>query len=138
MNTKYILGFAFDKARNNVVLIEKQKPNWQKGLLNGIGGKVEPGELDVMAMVREFGEETGLNTNADDWELICEMYGDGWMVVVFGMCNNRISECRTMEVEEVKIFHVADVPFAKCVANLTWLIPMAMSDENTFASIKYH
>jgi hypothetical protein len=26
-----------------VVLIEKQKPDWQKGCLNAVGGKVEDG-----------------------------------------------------------------------------------------------
>jgi 8-oxo-dGTP pyrophosphatase MutT (NUDIX family) len=27
-----------------VLLIEKQKPAWQRGKLNGVGGKIEPGE----------------------------------------------------------------------------------------------
>ena len=30
------------------------------GLYNGVGGKIEPGELPLMSMIREFTEETGL------------------------------------------------------------------------------
>jgi 8-oxo-dGTP diphosphatase len=56
---KYVLGFAFDKS-DNVILVRKQKPKWQKGLLNGVGGKIEIGETSSDAMFREFREETGL------------------------------------------------------------------------------
>lgn len=56
--TVYTCAFAFHK--NNVLLIRKAKPDWQAGLLNGIGGKVEDGESIFQATVREFKEETGL------------------------------------------------------------------------------
>src|SRR5690349_13991679 len=39
----YALGFLFD-GTGRVVLIRKRRPAWQAGLLNGVGGKVEPGE----------------------------------------------------------------------------------------------
>ena len=42
-----------------VLLIEKTRPNWQKGKLNGIGGHIEPGETPQQAAKREFDEETG-------------------------------------------------------------------------------
>ena len=39
--TEYVVGFAFDKKRENVALIQKNRPPWQKGKLNGIGGHIE-------------------------------------------------------------------------------------------------
>ena len=48
----YVLGFAFNKNFREVLLILKNKPQWQKGLYNGIGGKIEEGELPIEAMVR--------------------------------------------------------------------------------------
>jgi hypothetical protein len=64
----YTCAFAFaaEPARSdNVLLIRKAKPDWQRGLLNGIGGKVEVrnGFIETIneATIREFKEETGLD-----------------------------------------------------------------------------
>lgn len=56
----YTVTFAFDGP--NVLLLRKDTPHWQKGLLNGIGGKMEAGECIGEATVREFREETQLWT----------------------------------------------------------------------------
>lgn len=53
-----VVGFAFDDKLLNVALIKKKKPEWQKGYLNGVGGKVKDGEGYHEAMTREFEEET--------------------------------------------------------------------------------
>ncbi len=55
----YVAGFYFSECGERVALIRKLKPEWQRGWLNGIGGKVEPGESPLSAMVREFEEEAG-------------------------------------------------------------------------------
>ena len=44
---------------NDVLLVRKDKPEWQKGLLNLPGGKIEEGETDIEAAERELKEETG-------------------------------------------------------------------------------
>jgi len=56
----YVVGFLIDKARRLVVLIEKQRPDWQIGKLNGVGGHINADEAPIDAMEREFKEETGL------------------------------------------------------------------------------
>jgi 8-oxo-dGTP diphosphatase len=57
---KYVVGFLFKPGYEMVVLIEKKRPLWQLGKLNGIGGHIEAGETPVEAMVREFREEAGV------------------------------------------------------------------------------
>lgn len=53
--------FAFSHTGEHVLLIRKARPEWQKGYLNGIGGKFEPGDRSVIdCTIREFREETGL------------------------------------------------------------------------------
>ena len=55
---EYVLGFLFSADLERVVLVEKSKPAWQRGLLNGVGGAIEPGESPAGSMDREFHEET--------------------------------------------------------------------------------
>jgi 8-oxo-dGTP pyrophosphatase MutT (NUDIX family) len=61
----YVLGFVkvkdFKVLKPKVLLMIKQRPEYQKGKLNGIGGKIEAGETPIKAMIREFGEEVTPN-----------------------------------------------------------------------------
>lgn len=63
----YVLGFAFDASFKHVLLVFKNRPSWQQGKLNGVGGHLEVGECPLSAMVREFKEETGIQTDVHDW-----------------------------------------------------------------------
>ena len=59
--TEYVVGFCFDPSLHHVVLVRKNRPEWQKGRLNGVGGHIEESDPDAKyAMDREFGEETGV------------------------------------------------------------------------------
>lgn len=70
---EYVLGFAFDPIGQYVLLINKNRPKWQEGLLNGVGGKVDAEDKSLEdAMVREFKEETGINTTKADWKYVGE------------------------------------------------------------------
>ena len=46
---KYVAGFLFSNDYKYVALIKKEKPAWQKGKLNAIGGKIELGESELNA-----------------------------------------------------------------------------------------
>ena len=71
---KYTVGFLFDETFEHVLLIKKNRPAWQAGMLNGIGGKVEEFDLsNWYAQAREFFEETGLRIAADRWRKIAKM-----------------------------------------------------------------
>jgi 8-oxo-dGTP pyrophosphatase MutT (NUDIX family) len=45
------LGFIFDTTLEHVLLVHKNSPAWQAGLINGPGGKIEPGETALDCMV---------------------------------------------------------------------------------------
>lgn len=69
---EYVVGFAFTPDMKFVSLILKKKEGWQK---NGLGGGVEEGETPVGAMVREFLEEGGISTDADQWVYFLDQIG---------------------------------------------------------------
>ena len=126
--TRYVLGFAFTDHDNFVVLIRKIKPAWQKGLLNGVGGKVETGEPPRVAMAREFKEETGVVTPYTDWTEVTEMKFDGVRVHVFATRLPRHNDnVQSVTEEQVGFFSIMDVRLhPKVIENLRWLVPMAL------------
>ena len=68
----YVLGFMFSRDLERVLLIRKNRPAFQAGKFNGIGGKIEgtvkPLETPLQAMVREFEEEAGQKIT--DWKFL--------------------------------------------------------------------
>lgn len=131
-HVQYVIGFAFNITMNQVVLIEKDHPEWQAGKLNGVGGKIEGVEKASDAMAREFEEEAGIETDPDKWERFARMRGidtDGWSweVAVFRtvLSEDLFRRARTMTSEEiVKLFLPID-PQDPVIHNLRWLVPLA-------------
>jgi len=128
--TSYCLGFAFTDDDHFVVLIRKNKPAWQKGLFNGVGGKIEDDELIHDAMVREFREETGITHH--HWKKFTRMNFDGAEVYCFAARLPKGNANLTqMTDEQVGLFSVVDARnHPKIIRNLRWLIPMAMDALN--------
>lgn len=106
MQGEFVLGFAFD-LQHRVALICKERPDWQKGKWNGIGGRIEPTELPHAAMRREFREETGAQTI--QWSHAGTMRGQCWAVYVFKTRGVSAEDVRTTTDEEVRWFHERDV-----------------------------
>lgn len=123
-----VCGFFFDPNKTSVVLIRKKRPDWQAGLLNGVGGKVEEGEFALDAMVREFEEETGVRH--EDWTPFCVLTDEinGYEVHYFRAFGD-VMKCTTTTDEEIEMVMAGAVPASAVIPNLTWLIPMAL-DEN--------
>lgn len=125
-NHQYVCGFMFDDD-GSVLLIEKLRPDWQTGKLNGVGGRIEDGESGEEAMRREFLEETGIDHA--DWKLFCVLKdARGWPVLFYraeGAIQNAISTTDEMPLS----CSVSNLP-ANVIPNLRWLIPMALSMRN--------
>lgn len=123
----YVLCFLFDKMSKHVALVHKNKPAWQAGKLNGIGGKVEPGESPLTACSREFLEETGVEIPDDDWRPFLKIAGNEFVVYAYVAFSDRVFYCKTIESEVIEVFKVDDIDYSKCVDNLKWIIPLSLS-----------
>ena len=109
-----------------VALVKKNRPEWQAGKFNGIGGKIELGEAPAYAMAREFEEETGCVTKPEDWFKFCTLMGDGFKVYfyyTFG--NHRL--LRSVTDEEIVSIPVPEITVDNAIPNLLYLIPMALN-----------
>lgn len=131
------MGFVFDAKGERVVLIRKLKPSWQAGKLNGVGGKIEDAEdRPVQAMVREFKEEAGVDTEEGDWTPFhLAMFRDptglpSANIYFFKMFSDEVyAAAQTVEKETiVKVpfeYAMCDPSDASIVPNLRWLLPLA-------------
>ncbi len=131
MTKEYVLGFAFDPRFKNVLLIKKNRPEWQAGLLNGIGGKMEANENFEMSMVREFKEETGIQTNEESWKQFGEIVGDGFAVYLLWNSGHFIYDHESPTDERVDVYEVSEVLLSKVstVANLPAIIAALLNPE---------
>lgn len=120
---KYVVGFMMDPLLRHVVLIRKLKPEWQKGLLNGVGGKVEPGEDALTAMHREFREEAGIE--GLDWRHYLTLETPHSHLSFF-RCTGNVYKIASITDEEVGIYDIHEV-MDRCdiMPNLRWCIQMA-------------
>lgn len=129
---EYVVGFMFSDSADRVLLIRKNRPKWQAGLLNGIGGHIEAGENPLQAMVREFREETGFEHG--DWRqyLVFEFAG-GRVYVFEARSDAAVANARTMTDEEL-IVSSSIVP-QDALQNLHWMIPMALDEQARAARV---
>lgn len=143
----YVVGFLFLDRKRQVVLIRKDKPEWQAGKLNGIGGKVEKGESAIDAMSREWKEETGEHRVM--WDEFLQIDFPLARVTFFRAFDSE-STAKTNEAEMVVRADVSTLPFSlvacrfagvthhlPVIPNLRWIIPLALSGETAIAS-QYH
>lgn len=148
--TNYVVGFLFSSSMGQVVLVEKQRPEWQAGKLNGVGGKIEDGESDYEAMAREFREETGKDVST--WTRFCILKGDWGILSCFYAVAEDYNTVKTVTDKEIVLWDVdyvmdhnrsettpnwfirllsmgeeIDTSRPEIIPNVRWLIQMARS-----------
>lgn len=126
---EYVLGFLFDPSYERVVLIRKNRPEWQHGLLNGVGGKIEPNESMYEAMLREFHEEAGLYLLMWKKGYAFTMQGEKSIVHVFRATDPYIETAKSMTDEKITVYKVKDVLEMKLdiTDNIQWIIQACIS-----------
>lgn len=133
----YVLGFAFSRDRQNVILIEKQKPEWQAGLLNGVGGKIEQfDETPTDAMVRQFEEETGVNIPSFGWDHYSTMLQRSCKIYCFRSFTDYVAGCETKTAEEIIAIAVKKISEWPVVPSIRTLLPMALDVNIKFSEIE--
>jgi len=66
--------FSVSRNSGHALLIRKNRPEWMAGKLNGLGGHIEQTDrLLVDAMVREFAEESRIQTDPAAWRRLGQM-----------------------------------------------------------------
>lgn len=124
MKKEYVVGFCFDEAFDNVLLIRKNRPDWQKGYLNGIGGKIEDFDeyqfQPTSAMIREFKEETAVDSSIDDWFFYNkEDFEDASLFIFYCVNNNYFKNAKTITDEEIVKVKLLDLTDNELILNNT-------------------
>lgn len=127
---KYVLGFAFFKKW--VLLIEKKRPEWQKGLLNGVGGEMENNEPPAQAMHREFKEETGIDIPLPNcvWKHVITLVSTEYDSIVYVFRVKFEFDFTSMLKQTDERSHLCEVGnmYKPVVPDLNWMIPLMLSD----------
>ena len=129
---KYVAGFLFSEDKKQVLLIKKNKPDWQKGFLNGVGGKIEDFDnIPLDAMIREFKEEAGLTIKY--WHHAVSLKGiregkEEYTVEFFYSLNDEIHNAVQTTDEELVLINVSDLQESNVIINLNWLIPLCLDN----------
>lgn len=146
MRLRMVVGFMFCGV--HVLLVNKQKPKWQKGLWNGVGGKVEDGETPVFAMPREFLEETGIKTTQDYWTHFGTEAGPGYELACYkaevvtptGVSGVWLPPTPGANDvgEELRWITVHTLHGYPKLGNLNWLIPLAKDWRKPYVAAQIH
>jgi len=123
---EFTLGFIFDSSHKKVLLVHKQKPEWQKGKINGIGGKLEDGESHVACISRETREESCLIIPEDAWVFLGLLSTkNSWRIHTYMTTyEGEMTDAQKGDHEEIEWFSCDELP-EECIANLRWIIPFA-------------
>lgn len=128
--TSCVVGFAFDEGKEHILLIKKNRPLWQRGRYNGVGGHIRQGEKPVEAMVREFAEEAGYVTKADQWKPLLRIIDQVHDTeVYFFHIMIDVDDCCSMTDERVAVFPTIFLDGIDTLPNTQWLVLMAMDDD---------
>jgi len=107
--------------------MHKNRPDWQMGKVNGVGGKIEANEESTDCIVREVQEETGVQTQVENWAYFGEIHGKKWRVDLYAMLYFEATDNFTSTTDEkIEWFNINDLP-DNILDNLNWIIPMAIN-----------
>jgi 8-oxo-dGTP diphosphatase len=130
---QYVAGLLFDDNAERVALVLKNRPAWQAGNFNAIGGKIEFGEGPSDAMVREFAEEAGVEL-AWNFQFVLTR-PEEYEVYFFAAWNtDALENVTSLEDEEVFILDPYNLP-ENTIFNIRWIIPLIL--DQTVAKPEY-
>lgn len=126
--THYVLGFLV--YSDWVLLIKKQRPDWQKGYLNGVGGHVEPGETYIEALIREVREEVGIDTTPEQWRHFATLEGKDYRCMCYVGFSEKIWKAKVLTDEVPGLYRVHNLT-EHALPSVRYLLPMALDPDLT-------
>ena len=106
---RVVVGIITDNKE--ILLLKKNNPDWQKGLYNGIGGKVELNTTPLETIIKKCQEEFGVNIS--NWiELDSEISSSGIEIVYFltTLNENEIKKLQSQTDERAELFSINNLP----------------------------
>jgi hypothetical protein len=153
---EYTVGFIFDPRFEIVALMRKNRPAWQAGKLNGIGGKFEAVDNNNprVCMLREAKEEAvwehkplggelrSYELDKLSWKQFARIAGKKnvitttrlWVVHCFyTICENPICVRSREPDQPIEVIGVNDIARLQreCTHNTPWLLQMAVMSHST-------
>lgn len=107
---RVVVGIITDNEEI-LLLLKKNNPDWQKGLYNGIGGKVELNTTPLETIIKKCQEELGVNIS--NWiELDSEISSSGIEIVYFLTTLNEgeIKKLQSQTDERAELFSINNLP----------------------------
>ncbi len=137
----YSSGIIVSLDRRFIVLIKKNRPDWQKGLYNFPGGKIELGEHPIETVAREVREETGLDIPEDQWEPVCINMGiKGEAPVYFySTFTDDLFDAKTMTDENVQAMYIDGFILGKrpTLPNFTFVLSLALDQSGILKPLTF-
>ena len=129
----YVLGFIFSHDIKKVLLVNKQRPDWQKDKWNGVGGHIEKDEHPYPAMRREIDEEIeGLihDPTAMTHRITFTCPGGTvWVYKSVALHSCKLRDIVSRTDEPVQEFYVNRLgSYSNLLDSMLWLIPLVLSD----------
>ena len=123
-----VVGFVFNKEKTDVLLIEKNRPQWQAGRINGMGGHIEQDESAFQAVSRECKEEFGLAIPPEKWRSSVILKGKNYTVHFFAT-ETDIHEAKQTTDEQLVLISLKNLShYDRLIPNLHWLIPLSLEE----------
>lgn len=126
------------RCGSKVIVIRKNRPDWQAGKLNFPGGKIEASETPVQATVRELWEETGVAVTELALRPVVQMVRDGdFEIFVFALDVPTMPAVASMTDEQVSVIDASELDSPKCLDSLSWLYGLAFKGTNKLARVEF-
>ncbi len=120
----YVLGFVFDLDYKHVLLVRKNRPFWQKGFLNGVGGHIEGDESAYEAMCRECLEESNLELY--NWLYIGEITDNStWLVNCYSANVSNFDDAKSLTDELIEVVSMRELDYEQLVRPADILLRLA-------------
>ena len=106
---RVVVGIITDNKE--ILLLRKNNPDWQRGLYNGIGGKVELNTTPLETIIKKSEEDLGINIS--NWrELDSEISSSGIEIVYFLTTLNEgeIKKLQSQTDERAELFSINNLP----------------------------